>query len=273
MAADVAARRGVEERALTVRTLLHLPRIAGYGGLMPRRLVNAELVRAARRLAADVASTEHLVPREPFPLRDLRFAEISADQAEPIISALHYLRSARPDSVHYALLDPKEDRPVSLCSVSSLQWRRVTSQINGHFGIPGDRVRDVSRVFSCPTAPPNAISYLLARVRSSLRGQADLLTTAVDTNLGFTGASYRAANWQHWITVQPRPYLYHNEEYASPRQLRARFGTSAVTDLQERFPRERFEVSRAKLKQSIIFCWRVRGETEISKDPIPAIRR
>ena len=44
---------------------------------------------------------------------------------------------------------------------------------------------------------------------------ADLLVTAVDPNLGFTGCSYRAANWQQWMTVKARPYLYENGRYVS----------------------------------------------------------
>jgi hypothetical protein len=155
--------------------------------------------------------------------------------------------------------------PVCICSVSPLQWRRVAGQIKKQFGVVPERIWDVSRVYTCDSAPPNAISYLLSRVRTVLRQSdvgVDLLTTAVDRNLGFSGASYRAANWQHWITVQPRPYLYHNRSYASPRQLRQRFGTSAIAQLQKSHPDQMFEQSRVKLRESLIFCWRVRGETE-----------
>jgi hypothetical protein len=123
----------------------------------------------------------------------------------------------------------------------------------------------VSRVYSCDAAPPNAISFLLARVRSALRRSGHdigLLITAVDPNLGFAGSSYRAANWQQWLTVQPRPYLYHERRYATPRQLRHRFGTSNLTELQARNPGQRFEQSRARLLDSLIFCCRLSGETQ-----------
>jgi hypothetical protein len=277
MAGDTARRAGVDSRALSVRTLLHLPRVAGYSGLMPRRQVNAELARAARQLAEDVRATTDLVPRGIFELRDLRFAQIPAKTAEPIISSRHYLRSARPDSLCFALLDPVQHLPVSICSVSQMQWRRVASQINVQFGVPRERIWDVSRVYSCDSAPPNAISYLFARVRTALRSRdvgVELLTTAVDPNLGFTGASYRAANWQQWITIQARPYLYHNRVYASPRQLRQRFGTSAIAELQERYPHESFEQSRTRLLDSLIFCWRVQGETEVvPQKSRPRVRR
>ena len=65
---------------------------------------------------------------------------------------------------------------------------------------------------------------------------ADLLVTAVDPNLGFTGGSYRAANWQQWMTVQARPYVYEYGRYVTPRQLRERFGTSSLVELHAQYP-------------------------------------
>jgi hypothetical protein len=61
--------------------------------------------------------------------------------------------------------------------------------------------------------------------------------------------------------VQPRPYLYLNRRYASPRQLRAQYGTANPAELRERLG-HRFEQSRAKLLDSSIFCVRVKGDTE-----------
>jgi hypothetical protein len=277
MITQVARRWRVDERALKVRALLHLPRVAGYSGLMPARLVWSELSRLADQLAADFRTTADQVPRGVYELRQLTFAKVPPALAAPVIASRHYLRSARPGSDYYALLDPAERLPVSLCSVSPLQWRRVAGQIDKQFGISRDQVRDVSRVYSCDSAPPNAISYLLARLRAALKQtepDVKLLTTAVDRNLGFSGSSYRAANWQHWITVQPRPYLYHNSVYVSPRQLREEFGTSALAELQESRPGERFEQSRVRLKESLIFGWRVHGETESAgRDAELAIHR
>jgi hypothetical protein len=88
--------------------------------------------------------------------------------------------------------------------------------------------------------------------------------------LGFTGSSYRASNWKQWMSVQARPYLYEDGLYASPRQLRERFGTSNISALQANFP-EKFHQSRVKLLDSMIFCFRVNGKTEVL--PTAAIRR
>ncbi|WP_344212360.1 hypothetical protein [Kribbella sancticallisti] len=216
-------------------------------------------------MLADQKKVQRLIPTGSFKLQDLRFvADYSSDNAAEIFNHLHYLRSARPGSLNYALVDPYYGLPISLCSVSPLEWRRVGRQINSQFGVAMEAVWDISRVYSFDVAPANAISYLLARVRNDLRQrvpEAQLLSTAVDPNLGFTGSSYLAANWQRWMTIKPRPYLYFENGYVSPRQLRSRFETTNVSELRAAYG-TKFEQSRAPLRDSMIFCCRIKGETE-----------
>lgn len=213
---------------------------------------------AARR------AVEDLIPAEQRSLQDLVFTRVTADIAELLLARLHYLGSARVGSENFALVDPVSRCPVTICSVSPLEWKRVGSHLRSQFGVPLDRTRDISRVYSSEVAPPNAISFLLSRVRGEVRRDAgvELLTTAVDPNLGFTGSSYRAANWQQWLSIGPRPYLYRRQQYVSPRQLRQDFGTSSLDDLQARHEGEHFEQSRARLLDSMIFCCRISRETE-----------
>jgi hypothetical protein len=145
-----------------------------------------------------------------------------------------------------------------------LEWARVGKQITKQFDVPMEAVRDVSRVYSFNSAPPNAISYLLSRVRNHIRKtcpEVQLLSTAVDPNLGFTGTSYLAANWHRWMTIKARPYMYFDEGYVTPRQLRTRFDTTNVGLLKSTY-RRRFEVSSVNLLDSMIFCSRVKGPTE-----------
>jgi hypothetical protein len=255
---------GVDPRALSVRVLLHLPRVATLTGDLTRDQLDRELFHNSRQLREDVRAAGDLLSAREFALQDLVFAPIPAERAEAVFGSLHYLKSARPGSLNFALLDPVGRLPVSLCSVSPLESRRVGGQVHARFGVAPERIWEVSRVYS-HAAPPNAISFLLARVRGALRrrvNDVDLLVTAVDPNLGFNGASYRAANWQQWLTVAPRPFLYHERRHVSPRQLRQRFGTSALAELQARYPRQRFEQSQAKLRDPLIFCCRLTGETE-----------
>ena len=254
----------VEPRALAVRTLLHLPRVAGRKGLISRRQIDAELRRSVTDLLVDQAKVQRLIPAGSFRLDQLKFVAFDNDDASEIFTHLHYLRSARPGSLNYALVDPFYGLPISICSVSPLEWRRVGRQITKQFGVPMDAVWDISRVYSFDVAPANAISYLLARVRNDIRKRvpaARLLSTAVDPNLGFTGSSYLAANWHRWMTIKARPYLYFDKGYISPRQLRARFQTTNVNDLSA-LHGKRFEQSRTELLDSMIFCCRIKGETE-----------
>jgi hypothetical protein len=256
---------GVEPRPLAVRALLQLPRIASYTGWMTRQEVERELNISANRLRLDVSAARGHVPREDFALCDLAFEEIESSRALPVLRSLHYLRSARPGSLFFALVDPVDRLPVALCSLSPLQWKCVGSRIRSQFAIPPQRTWDVSRLYSVDNAPRNAISMLLSRVRTYMRHtrfSADLLVTAVDPNLGFTGCSYRAANWQQWMTVRARPYLYENGRYVSLRQLRERYGTASFVDLRAQ-DRRRFQKSKVRLLDSIIFCCSVNGETEV----------
>jgi hypothetical protein len=260
-----ASRAGVEPRALAVRVLLHLPRVASYQGSVTRRQVQRELRIRADQLRADVRAARGQVPIEEFPLHDLTFEEIDASRAAPVLAFLHYLRSSRPDSLYFALVDPVDRLPVSLCSVSPLQWTCVGKHIRAQFAIPPERVWDISRMYSADGAPRNAISKLLSKVRTYFRHNipsAQLLVTAVDPNLGFIGCSYRAANWQLWMTVRARPYLYDRGNYVSPRQLRERFGTSRIDELQDRHP-GRFQQSKVRLLDSMIYCCSVNGETKV----------
>jgi hypothetical protein len=273
---QTARRVGVEPRALVVRTLLQLPRVASYRGWMKIWQIRREVRISAERLRGDVWAARRGVPRGGFPLHDLSFEQIESSRALVVLTSLHYLRSARPDSLYFALVDPIDRLPVTLCSISRLQWRCVESKICSQFAIRPERVWDISRLYSVDSAPHNAISLLLSRVRAHLRRKMpsiELLITAVDPNLGFTGSSCRAANWQKWMTIEARPYLYENGRYVTPRQLRERFGTASLDRLEKRYPR-RFEQSQARLLDSMIYCSKVNGETKaVPAQERPRLRR
>ncbi|MFI5692503.1 hypothetical protein ACIA58_11730 [Kribbella sp. NPDC051586] len=252
-----------DSRALIVRTLLHLPRVAGSAGVLTRRQVDAELRRSARQLLKDQENVRHWVPTEDLELDEVTFVAGEKSASAEIFDRLHYLRNSRAGAVNYALVD-SAGRPVTLCSVSPLEWMRVGKQITKQFDVPMEAVRDISRVYSFNSAPPNAISYLLSRVRNHIRKtspEVQLLSTAVDPNLGFTGTSYLAANWHRWMTIKARPYMYFDGGYVTPRQLRTRFGTTNVALLQSTY-RRRFEVSSVNLMDSMIFFNRIKGSTE-----------
>ena len=261
---ETALRLSVEPRALAVRALLQLPRVATNKGWISRSQAQRELRIRAAQLRGDAWAVRSHLPAEKFPLGELGFEVIDPSRALPLLTSLHYLRSARRDSLYFALLDPMDRLPVSLCSVSPLEWKRVSTQLQAQFAIRQGSAWDVSRVYSVDSAPANAISLLLSRVRIYFRRNfpsADLLITVVDPNLGFTGSSYRASNWQQWMTVKARPYLYENDQHVTPRQLRERYNTASLIELQGRFP-GRFQQSKVRLLDSMIYCCSVNGGTK-----------
>jgi hypothetical protein len=268
---ETARRVGVEPRALAVSVLLHLPRVASQKGWVTRWQAQRELRISAARLHGDAHAVRDHLPVKRFPLHELAFEVIDPSRAIPLLTSLHYLRSARQDSLYFGLVDPMDRRPVSLCSVSRLEWKCVSRQLQAQFAVRPDGVWDVSRVYSVDSAPANAISFLLSRVRVYFRRNfptADLLVTVVDPNLGFTGSSYRASNWQQWMTVKARPYLYEYDRHVTPRQLRKRYGIASLIELQARFP-DRFQQSKVRLLDSMIFCCSVNGGTKV----VPAQER
>jgi hypothetical protein len=263
---EAARTAGVGWRSLRARTLLHLPRIADADGGLAWKAIDEELAWRADQLYADQARVRGLSPTDRFEQpRDLVFREkYEESEANEVFANLHYLKNARPGSKYFALVDPVHGRPVSLCSISPLQWKPVARQLYRQFDIPAENVWEISRMYSFDIAPPNVTSYLLARVRRAMRKDeptAELLTTAMDPNVGFNGNSYRGANWMEWMKIQPRPYFYLDGDYVSPRQLRERFGTAGLERISAQYG---IEVTRsaAKLLPSSIFCWRINGATE-----------
>jgi hypothetical protein len=256
---------GVGARAVAVRALLHLPRVASRSGWIGHRNLQREIWTSAERLRIDARAAQNQMSAGTRALAELCFEQIDSDRANLVFRSLHYLRSSRAGSRSFGLVDPSDRRPVCLVSISRLEWARVKDEISAQFDVSPEAIWEISRMYSIDGAPANVISCLLAKLRAHLRRREesiDLLTTAVDPNLGFTGASYKAANWQQWMTVVARPYMYEWSAYVTPRQLREWYGTSNLYVLRAQYPR-RFEQSRARLLDSLIFCCRIKEETEV----------
>jgi hypothetical protein len=96
LAECAACEAGVDYRALRVRALLHLPRVATFSGRVTRKQIERELWHSARLLRVDAATVEPIVPRGIFALQEFTFAEdFDPVIAGELFSSLHYLRSAR----------------------------------------------------------------------------------------------------------------------------------------------------------------------------------
>jgi hypothetical protein len=231
-------------RDVLLQSLLHLPRIAACDGTVDTDETTAEINRL-RALRADELAPLRMLAQPPTiapTLHDLTIDVIHAAEAEPILGTFHYLRSFRSDSVTIGAT--YEDRIVALCSISPLDLPLIAERLP--VGGPAE-VAVISRVFAFDWAPRNVVSYLFARVEKAgvVRGSnVRLLMTYLNPNLGFSGASYRAANWVPLGREVGTRYAYLDARYVTDRQA-ARL---SATD------QARVQYSRMPLGPLILLC-------------------
>jgi hypothetical protein len=205
--------RPPSSRDLLLQGLLHLPRLASSDGMVDAETGCAELRRLQALRADELEPFTTLAAAPAFPptIDELDVRVIAGDDAEPIESHFHYLRSFRADSVHVAAV--YGPRIVALCSVSPFDLFHVTEDLPI---APAD-VAVVSRVFAFDWAPRNTISFMLARTERFC--SARLLLTYLNPNMGFTGASYKSANWELVGFETGTRYAYLDGRYITDRQL------------------------------------------------------
>jgi hypothetical protein len=100
------------------------------------------------------------------------------------------------------------------------------------------------------------MSYLIRAAVERLRQhrRALILVTYVNPNLGFTGATYRAANWTRLAREHGTHYSYVDSVYVTDRQLIARFGTADPFVLRERLG-EQFQRSLMPLDPLDVYAF------------------
>jgi hypothetical protein len=228
-------------RDLLLQSLIHLPRIAGRDGVVSDEAAARETRRQWQLRQDELAPLAALAaaPTEPLSLQDLSVGIVPADAAEPVLAHFHYLRSFRGDSVNFAALH--QGRIVALCSLSPLDLPELADR----FPITSlDDAKVVSRVFAFDWAPRNVVSYLLARAEHVAEcSDARMLITYLNPNLGFTGASYRAANWRALGVEKGTRYAYFRGRYITDRRL-AQLSASE---------RSHVEISRMPLAPLVIY--------------------
>ncbi|WP_455754896.1 Mom family adenine methylcarbamoylation protein [Streptomyces nigra] len=158
----------------------------------------------------------------------MHFRNISESLAKELCRSLHYLGTYREGSMDFGLFMPGDDLPTAYCSVSGIGFDSRRSGLARMLQVEERQIAVVSRSYTSPLAPRNTVSYLLARVRKALRGRPggyEVMATAVDSNLGFTGASYAAAGWK-LVTKRAVPkYRYIDGNFMADRQVFSSFGT------------------------------------------------
>ena len=231
-----AQTHGVGERALRLETLLHLPRLADRDGHVSFDVAVGEVAARSHRLltAAGPFEAWRAVPA-PAPAEPSALDVVTADDtlARPLLERFHYLRSFRPSSTHVvgALAD---GRPAAILSFSPFDLPSLEQALPA---VTADETLVLSRVFAFDWVPRNTITYLLRRALPTVRDRypsARLLLSYVNSNLGFSGASYRAGNWRLLAREHGTRYAYVDGDYVTDRRLAARFGTSDPVGLRHR---------------------------------------
>jgi hypothetical protein len=228
-------------RDVFLQALLHLPRIAYPDGTIDEVRALAEIARIRAWRAAELEPVRGMAQPPPkLPQLDqLSVQFVPRPDAEPIVSRFHYLRSFREDSTNLAAI--YKHRIVALCSISPLDLQQLGRNL------PIDSAQQVaviSRVFAFDWAPRNVLSYLLSRAQQSrvVGEEVRLLLTYLNPHMGFTGASYKAANWQRLGIEFGTRHAYLRGRYITDRRL-ARLSTSELREV---------EFSRMPLKPLLI---------------------
>jgi hypothetical protein len=236
------------ERPLHMQALLQLPRVADTRGVVSGALVTSLLTNLAQELPERAAWFVRDGGSSPS---SFRFHEIDGARAYDVLKRFHYLRSPRIDGRTYGL-STGAGNLVALCVSSPLDVGTLR-QLLTERGRSAEFARVVSRVFAFEGAPKNTISYMLSRTAREERhfGATDFVTY-VNPNMGFTGTSYRASNWEFLGTEPGTKYRYLDGRYITERELEARFGRLNDGEYGSRLG-ARFAVSSMALEPLLVF--------------------
>jgi hypothetical protein len=245
----VARATGRPARALHLQALLQLPRLADEEGVVP-----VELARSlVSELAAELPPTSAWVVAgaQPSP-RSLLFSQFSMAEVLNAMRSFHYLRSPRMDGRAYGVSTGAGDL-VAFCVSSPLDVPHLKTLLARREQPAGPEARVISRVFAFTGAPPNTLSYLLAKAARCERGYGvNQLLTYVNPNLGFTGTSYSASGWRLLGEEPGTLYHYLDARYVTDRALAAAFGRHPDTVYRDLLG-DRFAVSVMVLTPLLVF--------------------
>lgn len=232
VARDAARRHAVPPHEVLVRLLLHLPREADTEGMVGTRIAGSEGERVARELA--VATAGYRAWQQPPSagqpaVNELDLTTVDETTARVVLERFHYLGSFRNASEHFGgvMHDGNKERLAALLTISALDVRTIAERLPD--AVEPANVVVLARAFAFDWAPRNTLSFVMARVTRALRRRSDtprLLVTYLNPNVGFTGASYRAANWVLWGREEGTRYAYVDGRYTTDRELLSRYGSA-----------------------------------------------
>ncbi len=152
--------------------------------------------------------------------RKIIFDEVPSYIGKHIQEDIHYIRCGRQDT-HYelGLFASGAKVPFAYAAFSQLD-RHYLLNLPLFKTVPKDKIFVLTRAYSFPNSPRNAMSSLYSQCFSYLKKEAGAayVVTALNQNLFFSGASLRGAN-MNLITTSPMKYYYLNGRYSTRRKL------------------------------------------------------
>ena len=191
--------------------------------------IRHELSRLAEHLRRFLASVEDIPSISPSELRSCQIAEESAELAAVYQEQLHYLSSPRADGIHLGLRTGGH-LPACLLSFGPFDLEHLTPLLP--FGIKAEQVLVLTRQVTVGDVPRNTWSFTFGRACRWLRvnrSEVRMVMTYLDTNVGFCGSCYLAANWYLFGAEKKDRYVFVDGIPVTNRQLVSRFGTAPST--------------------------------------------
>lgn len=218
----VSAQSGANERDLRHKLLLHLPRFP-YQELRDPRVILNEAWRLAARMDSLHNGFQHWLSRPPAEGIDgsrLSLKPCPPAVAQAIHERFHYIGHFHDGIAHLGLYSlGMENVPVALASLSSFDILYLDPLFPSLE--EKEKVLQISRIYAFQWAPRNIISFLLGRVSRWVKQnlpRISIFLTYVNPNIGFSGSSYRASNWDFFLQKEP-VYSYLNGDYVPYRAL------------------------------------------------------
>lgn len=172
------------------------------------------------------------VPEMPLDrFRSAGFGLVGGDVAAFYQTEFHYLASPRSDAIHLGL--GERVSPACLMSFSPFDLEHLTGMLPD--GVRPESVVVLSRQVTVGDVPRNTWTFAFGRACRWFRAHRPdirMVLTYLDPNLGFEGASYRAANWTLLGKEPKGRYVFVDGIPVPNRELMRLYGTARFDDLQ-----------------------------------------
>jgi hypothetical protein len=152
----------------------------------------------------------------------VRFGIVHGYIADEVNNRLHYIRSARNDSVaNFGLFIDRAETPYARVSFSQCKRGYQVDALNQATGLSlePEQVLSMTRAFTFNNAPKNSMSKLFLQAHNQLKQEFPgirAVVTALNPYTGFDGGIFTGASYTPYA-LSPMEYWYDAQAYYVPR--------------------------------------------------------